>query len=47
MEYREGSPDRHFRAVTSDVAAVVRFLQEFLGGGDTWKRRHGWSRIDV
>jgi hypothetical protein len=47
MEYREGSADRHFRAVTSDVAAAVRFMQEFLGGGDTWKRRHRWSRIEV
>jgi hypothetical protein len=47
MEYREGSPDRHFRAVTSDVTAVVRFMQEFLRGDDGWKRRHGWSRIEV
>ncbi len=45
MEYREGSPDLHFRAVTTDIAAATRFLQEFLAGEDSWKLRHTWHRV--
>jgi hypothetical protein len=47
MEYQEGSVDRQFRAETTDLNDVIRFLTEFLAGQDTWKRRHTWHQLDL
>jgi hypothetical protein len=38
LEYQEGSLDRQYRAETTDLSYVIRFLTEFLAGQDTWKR---------
>jgi hypothetical protein len=45
LEYREG--DDQYQAKTTDVAMAVRFLQEFLAGDETWKRRHLWRRLEL
>ena len=45
LEYREGSMERHFRSDTTDLTEVIRFLQEFLAGDETWKRRHTWQPL--
>ena len=46
-EYREGSTDKHFAGHTTDINAATRFIQEFLAGVDTWKRRHAWRRLQL
>jgi hypothetical protein len=47
MEYREASLERHFHAETPDRVAATRFLQEFLEGNETYKRRHAWRRLEL
>jgi hypothetical protein len=45
LEHREGSADKHMRAETRDLAEATRFLQEFLAGTETWRRRHVWQPL--
>jgi hypothetical protein len=47
LEYQEGSLDRQYRAETTDLNYVIRFLTEFLAGQDTWKRRHSWRHLEL
>lgn len=44
VEYREGSPDRHFRRVTGDFDAVVDAFRGFADGREDWKS--GFTRIE-
>lgn len=43
LEYREGAPDRHFRADTTDVTEAAGFLRAFLTGDEQWRRRLQWQ----
>jgi hypothetical protein len=47
LEYQEGATERHFRRNTTDVEEAVRLLREFHRGGDAWRRRHGWRRLEL
>lgn len=45
LEYQEGALDQHYRSCTTDRQEVVKLLQEFRAGEDTWKRRHVWRPL--
>ncbi len=45
LEYREGSPDEHYRCESPDITAATLFLQEFLAGEQAWKQRHAWQPL--
>ncbi|MEH1122842.1 ATP-binding protein [Micromonospora sp. CPCC 206061] len=40
-----GSADKHMRTETRDIAEAIRFLEEFLAGAETWRRRHVWQPL--
>ncbi|BCJ41881.1 hypothetical protein GCM10010168_75690 [Actinoplanes ianthinogenes] len=45
LEYREGGPEHHFRAETSDRTEAERLLTEFLAGDESWRQRHVWRPL--
>jgi hypothetical protein len=57
VEYRDGSPDRHFRAVVRDDSPwgshspaferVVKVLQDWAFQRDGWREAMSWERIDL
>jgi hypothetical protein len=42
VEYRDGSPDRHFQGNTSDIAVLVHIFVGFALDAEEWKRRYRW-----
>jgi hypothetical protein len=58
VEYRDGGPDRHFRAVARDDAPwdmvyspaferVVKVLQDWAFQRDGWRDAMSWERLDL
>jgi len=47
LEYREGSPERHYRAVVSDLSELIQAFQAHLSGEEGWKRKFSWRAIDT
>jgi hypothetical protein len=39
------SKAKHMRTETRDIAEATRFLEEFLAGAETWRRRHVWQPL--
>jgi hypothetical protein len=47
LEFQEGSPERHFRCETRDLAEAVQLVREFRTGEDGWRRRHAWRPLQL
>jgi hypothetical protein len=47
LEYRDGGPGEHWRAVTPDVAACVRAFLAYGAGEPGWAEGFSWTRTDV
>lgn len=47
LEFQEGSPERHFRCETADLAEAVRLVREFRAGGHAWRDRHAWRPLEL
>jgi hypothetical protein len=47
LERRDGSADEHYRAVLTDLNEVIAAFTGFARGGDTWRRRFAWLKIDL
>ncbi|GAA3215652.1 hypothetical protein GCM10010532_042680 [Dactylosporangium siamense] len=47
VEHRDGSPDRHRRAVTPDRRAVAQAMREFRDGNGNWEKRFSWRSIQL
>lgn len=45
LEYREGTPEKHYRAETTDLTEAASLLTDFLAGDETYKRRHVWHQL--
>jgi len=45
LEYREGTPERHVRALVDSLEAVAGAFDGFAAGDDSWKRGHSWTSI--
>jgi hypothetical protein len=45
LEYREGSPEEHYRSETTDLTEAIALLTDFLAGATTFKRRHTWQPL--
>jgi hypothetical protein len=48
VEYRERSVPQHFQSVRSDLSGdeVVRILEAFRQGEDSWRQENEWRQID-
>lgn len=47
VEYRAGSADQHYHAVTSDLNAVTQAFQAFAEDRDTWRKQFTWEKLDL
>jgi hypothetical protein len=45
LEYRDGGPDRHFRAAASDASAVIAALLGWVDGQSTWAAGFEWETV--
>jgi hypothetical protein len=43
LEYREGSPDRHYRTLVTSMDQVVTVFTGFAWGDDSWKATISWT----
>jgi hypothetical protein len=44
LEYREGSPERHYRALVDNLDDIVAAFTGFASGEDDWKSAREWTR---
>ena len=42
-EYRDGSPDKHFRHQTINLDVVADVFHSFARGEHEWKQRYPWQ----
>lgn len=45
LEYREGSPERHYRALVDNLDDIVAAFTGFASGEDGWKSAREWTRF--
>jgi hypothetical protein len=45
LEYRDGSPERHWRAVTPDLDACTRAFVEYRNADTAWQERFTWRPL--
>jgi hypothetical protein len=45
LEYRDGSPQRHFQAAGVDLAAAAEALEEWATGERHFVEAHDWVRL--
>jgi hypothetical protein len=45
LEYREGSPERHYRALVDNLDDIAAAFTGFASGEDGWKSARGWTRF--
>jgi hypothetical protein len=45
LEYREGSPERHFRAIVGNLDEIAAAFTGFASGEDDWKSARDWTRL--
>ncbi|MCX5196916.1 hypothetical protein OOK31_23975 [Streptomyces sp. NBC_00249] len=46
LEYRDGSPDRHFQAFVASAAEVVRVMSGWAGREKGWELGPAWERLE-
>ena len=44
VEYREGSPDRHYRVPVDSLDDVVTVFEDFAAGRESFKTAFGWAQ---
>ena len=44
VEYREGSPDQHYRVVVDGLDDVVAVFEDFAAGRESFKTAFGWAQ---
>lgn len=48
LEYQEGSLDRHYQTDPVPLSSVIEAFQQYARGEDAaWKRRFGWTRLEL
>jgi hypothetical protein len=47
IEYREGSPDKHWRALSSSADELVPAFLEYRQGGMTWTTEFAWRLVNL
>ncbi|MEU8685170.1 hypothetical protein [Streptomyces sp. NPDC048611] len=47
VEYRDGGPERHFRARSEDPEQVVQVFLDWARGGETWRTALDWRHTDL
>lgn len=48
VEYREGGPDRHYRAGSHQPeSAVVSVFLDYLDNGNRWRTAFEWRRVEI
>lgn len=45
LEYREGSPEQHYRALVDNLDDIAAAFTGFAGGEDGWKSARSWTRL--
>jgi hypothetical protein len=45
LEYREGSPERHYRAIVGNLDEIAAAFIGFARGEDDWKSARDWTRL--
>lgn len=43
LEYRDGSPERHWRTITPSMHESIAALQDYLQGSMNWTRKFTWK----
>ncbi|MFI9049617.1 DUF6891 domain-containing protein [Streptomyces sp. NPDC053427] len=47
VEYRDGGPDRHFRAESADAEQVIALMVDWARGGESWRTALEWAPADL
>lgn len=47
VEYRDGSSDRHWRAITPDRRIVAQAMREYRHGDGVWEKRFSWRKVQL
>jgi hypothetical protein len=47
LERRDGSADRHYRCVVTDITEIVKAFNAFAAGEVGWERRFGWQKVEL
>lgn len=47
VEYRDGSPDRHFATELTDPDEVAALFLSWARGEDAWRTARGWEPVDL
>ncbi|MFG2141331.1 DUF6891 domain-containing protein [Streptomyces sp. NPDC048650] len=47
VEYREGGPQAHFRAESTDADQVAAVFLDWARGGESWRTALGWQPLDL
>ncbi|MGW7491468.1 DUF6891 domain-containing protein [Streptomyces sp. NPDC054786] len=47
VEYRDGGPERHFRAESGDAERVVAVFLDWARGGEAWRTALDWQGADL
>lgn len=45
LEYREGSPEQHYRALVDNLDDIAAGFLGFASGEDGWKSARNWTRL--
>lgn len=45
LEYREGSPEQHYRALVDNLDDITAAFTGFASGEDGWKSARNWTRL--
>jgi hypothetical protein len=45
LEYRDGSPEQHYRALVDNLGDIAAAFTGFASGEDGWKSGHDWRRL--
>lgn len=47
LEYREGGPDRHYKADPQPRDAVIDAFGDYLAGDNRWRTAFEWRRLEL
>ena len=47
LEYRDGSPDRHFQTEDVSLASIADALSQWMRGGRDFIRNHEWKPLSI
>ncbi|MFB6437380.1 hypothetical protein ACFCVY_11435 [Streptomyces sp. NPDC056411] len=47
VQYRDGAPERHFRAETGEAGVVIEVFLDWARGGEAWRTALDWQPADL